>query len=144
MRDYLDAFNSGDCEKVASYWTDDAVSCPPMGEEIRGRAALREFYRQVFESVAPRLSDYTFECRFSADVVFVRESWRVTMNPPCQEPQDRRGRETGKRGWRLICRGEHASQVPRGVFGRPAPGKRKHVPPCVILIHNLERAAWQP
>jgi uncharacterized protein (TIGR02246 family) len=92
MRDYLDAFNSGDYEKVASYWTDDAVSCPPMGEEIRGRAALREFYRQVFETVAPRLSDYTFECRFSADVVFVRESWRVTMNPPGQEPQDHRGR----------------------------------------------------
>ena len=92
VRDYLDAFNSGDYEKVASYWTEDAVSCPPMGEEIRGRAALREFYRQVFESVAPRLSDYTFECRFSADVVFVRESMRVTMNPPGQEPQDRRGR----------------------------------------------------
>jgi hypothetical protein len=50
-----------------------------MGEEIRGRAALREFYRQVFESAAPRLSDYTFECRFLADAVFVRESWRVTM-----------------------------------------------------------------
>jgi uncharacterized protein (TIGR02246 family) len=92
VRDYLDAFNSGDYEKVASYWTEDAVSCPPMGEEIRGRAALREFYRQVFESVAPRLSDYTFECRFSADVVSVRESWRVTTNPPGQEPQDRRGR----------------------------------------------------
>ena len=91
-KDYLDAFNSGDYEKVASYWTDDAVSCPPMGEEIRGRAALREFYRQVFASVAPRLSDYTFECRFSADVVSVRESWRVTTNPPGQEPQDRRGR----------------------------------------------------
>ena len=91
-RDYLDAFNSGDYEKVASYWTDDAVSCPPMGEEIRGRAALREFYRQVFESVAPRLSDYTFECRFSADVVVVHESWRLTMNPPGQGPQDRGGR----------------------------------------------------
>jgi uncharacterized protein (TIGR02246 family) len=91
-RDYLDAFNSGDYEQVASYWADDAVSCPPMGEEIRGRSALREFYRQVFASVAPRLSDYTFECRFSEDVVFVRESWRVTMNPPGQEPQDRRGR----------------------------------------------------
>jgi uncharacterized protein (TIGR02246 family) len=91
-KEYLDAFNSGDSEKVASYWTDDAVSCPPMGEEIRGRAALREFYRQLFASMAPRLSDYTFECRFSEGVVFVRESWMVTMNPPGQEPQGRRGR----------------------------------------------------
>jgi uncharacterized protein (TIGR02246 family) len=92
VKDYLDAFNSGDYEKVASYWTDDAVSCPPIGEEIRGRAALREFYRQTFEHVAPRLSDYTFECRFSGDVVFVRESWRFTISLPGQEPQDRRGR----------------------------------------------------
>jgi ketosteroid isomerase-like protein len=63
-----------------------------MGEEIRGRAALREFYRQVFESAAPRLSDYTFECRFLADAVFVRESWRVTMNLPGQEPKNHTGR----------------------------------------------------
>ena len=42
-REYLDAFNSGNFDKVASYWTEDAVSCPPVGEEIRGRAALREF-----------------------------------------------------------------------------------------------------
>ena len=91
-KEYLDAFNSGDFDKVAFYWTEDAVSCPPVGEEIRGRAALREFYRQVFASMAPRLSDYTFECRFSADVVFVRESWTITMNPPGQAPQSRRGR----------------------------------------------------
>lgn len=91
-KDYFDAFNSGDYERVASYWTDDAVCCPPIGEEVRGRAALREYYRQVFAGVAPRISDYTFECRFSADVVFVRESMRVTMNPPGQQPQDRRAR----------------------------------------------------
>lgn len=91
-QDYLDAFNSGDYEKVASYWTDDAVSCPPMGEEIRGRAAIREFYRQTFESVAPRLSDYTFEFHFAADFVFIRERWLFTANPPGQEPQQRRGR----------------------------------------------------
>jgi uncharacterized protein (TIGR02246 family) len=91
-RDYLDAFNSGDYEKVASYWTDDAVSCPPIGKEIQGRAALCEYYRQVFAGVTPRISDYTFECRFSADVVFVRESMTVTMNPPGQAPQDSRAR----------------------------------------------------
>jgi uncharacterized protein (TIGR02246 family) len=92
MRGYLDAFNSGDCDKVASYWTEDAVSVPPVGEEIRGRAALREFYRQVFAGMAPRLSDFTFEHRFSADVVFVRESWTITMNPPGQEPRSHKGR----------------------------------------------------
>ena len=91
-REYLDVFNSGNFDKVASYWTEDAVSCPPVGEEIRGRAALREFYRQVFAGMAPRLSDYTFECRYSADLVFVRESWTVTMNPHGEVPKSHRGR----------------------------------------------------
>jgi uncharacterized protein (TIGR02246 family) len=106
--DYLAAFNSGDYEKVASYWTEDAVSCPPVGEEIRGRAALREFYRQFFAGMAPRLSDYSFECDFSEGVIFVRESWMVTMNPPGQEPQGRRGRGlwVGRKGadgvWRTF------------------------------------------
>ena len=91
-REYLDAFNSGNFDKVASFWTEDAVSCPPVGEEVRGRAALREFYRQAFANMAPRLSDYTFECRFSADLVFVRENWTVTMHPPGQDAQGHRGR----------------------------------------------------
>jgi uncharacterized protein (TIGR02246 family) len=91
-REYLDAFNSGDFEKVAAYWTEDAVSCPPVGVEIRGRTALREFYRQLFASMAPRLTDYISECYFSADLVAVRESWTVTMNPPGQAPQSSRGR----------------------------------------------------
>jgi len=92
MRDYLAAFNSGDFDRVASYWTEDVVSCPPVGEEIRGRAALREYYRQVFASMAPQLTDYTYEHRFSADLVVVRESWTVTMNPPGQESRSHRGR----------------------------------------------------
>jgi len=46
IRDYLQAFNSGDYKRVASYWTEDAVHLPPMGGEVRGRAALEEFYRQ--------------------------------------------------------------------------------------------------
>ena len=92
IRDYLDAFNSGDAERVAYYWTEDAVSCPPVGDEVRGRAALREFYRQLFASTSPRLSDYTYESRFSEGSVVVRESWTVTLTPPGQEPQSHRGR----------------------------------------------------
>jgi ketosteroid isomerase-like protein len=40
IHDYLRAFNAGDYQRVASYWTEDAVHLPPMGPEIRGRAAL--------------------------------------------------------------------------------------------------------
>ena len=33
---YLEAFDAGDWETVASHYTDDVVSCPPSGAEIRG------------------------------------------------------------------------------------------------------------
>jgi uncharacterized protein (TIGR02246 family) len=86
IRDYLEAFNSGDYKRVASYWTEDAVHLPPMGGEIRGRAALEEFYRQSSETMKAKISDYTCENRFVGDHVIVRESFTVTIQPPGEEP----------------------------------------------------------
>ena len=86
IQDYLKAFNAGDYRRVASYWTEDAVHLPPMGGEIRGRAALEEFYRQSSETMKARISDYTCENRFVGDHVFVRESFTVTIQPPGEEP----------------------------------------------------------
>lgn len=85
IQDYLKAFNSGDYRRVASYWTEDAVHQPPMGPEIRGRAALEEFYRQSSEAMNAQLSDYSNEYHFAGDHVFVRESFMVTIEPPGQE-----------------------------------------------------------
>ena len=92
IQDYLRAFNAGDYRRVASYWTEDAVHMPPMGPEIHGRAALVEFYRQTFEAMKAQLSDYSYECRFAGDHVFVRESWKVTLQPPGQEAMSRTGK----------------------------------------------------
>jgi uncharacterized protein (TIGR02246 family) len=92
IQDYLRAFNSGDYKRVASYWTEDAVHLPPIGGEIRGRAALEEFYKQSHETMKAQLSDYSYESRFAADHVFVRESWTVTLQPPGQETVSRKGR----------------------------------------------------
>jgi uncharacterized protein (TIGR02246 family) len=92
IRDYLNAFNTGDFQRVASYWTEDAVHLPPIGPEIRGRAALEEFYRQSSEVMKAQLSDYSYECRFAGDHVFVRESFTVSIQPPGQEPISRPGR----------------------------------------------------
>lgn len=85
IQDYLEAFNAGDYRRVASYWTEDAVHQPPMGPEIRGRAALEEFYKQSSETMNARISDYSNEYRFAGDHVFVRESFMATIEPPGQE-----------------------------------------------------------
>jgi len=62
------------------------------GGEIRGRAALEEFYRQSIEEMKVRLSDYSCERRFAGDHVFVRESFKVTMQPPGQEAISKNGK----------------------------------------------------
>ena len=85
IQDYLRAFNAGDYRRVASHWTEDGVHQPPMGPEIRGRAALEEFYRQSSEAMKAQLSDHTYECHFAGDHVFIRESFTVTVQPPAQE-----------------------------------------------------------
>jgi uncharacterized protein (TIGR02246 family) len=92
IRDYLEAFNSGDAERVASHWAEDGVHQPPMGPEIRGRAALEEFYRQSFEVMGARLSDYTNEYLIEGDHVFVRESFTATIQMPGEEPVSVPGR----------------------------------------------------
>jgi uncharacterized protein (TIGR02246 family) len=92
IQDYIEAFNAGDFRRVASYWTEDAVHVPPIGPEIRGRTALEEFYRQTHEAMKARLSEYSYECRFAGDHVFVRESWVVTLQPPDEEAASHAGR----------------------------------------------------
>jgi len=92
IEDYLRAFNAGDYLRVASYWAEDGVHLPPIGPEVRGRAALGEFYRQSHEVMNARISDYSYECRFAGDHVFVRESWTVTLQPPGEEAISHPGR----------------------------------------------------
>jgi uncharacterized protein (TIGR02246 family) len=91
IQDYLAAFNSGDYKRVAQYWTEDAVHVPPIGDEIRGRPALEEFYRQSCENMKAQLSDHTYECRFAGDCAMVRESFKVTVTPPGEATTTARG-----------------------------------------------------
>ncbi len=62
-----------------------AVHQPPMGPEIRGRAALEEFYRQSSEAMNARISDHSYDCSFAGDHVFIRESFTITIQKPGQE-----------------------------------------------------------
>jgi uncharacterized protein (TIGR02246 family) len=95
IQDYLGAFNAGDYKRVASYWAEDGVHLPPMGPEIRGRAALEELYRESSETMKAQIFDHTYECRFAGDHVIVRESFKVTVQPAGEEAMTR----TGKGMW---------------------------------------------
>lgn len=44
---FSEAFNRGDAEAVAEYYTDDAVALPPGSEMVRGKKAILEFWKKT-------------------------------------------------------------------------------------------------
>lgn len=57
-RQLEDAFNRGDMMAVASYYTDDARLVGPRGPEIRGRAAIDAYWRNVRNPKSWRLEAF--------------------------------------------------------------------------------------
>ncbi len=57
VREWIDAWNARDLERVLSHWADDCVFTSPLvvkvtGEAsgtVRGKAALREYWRRAME-----------------------------------------------------------------------------------------------
>lgn len=77
--DYLDKFNSGDVEGVCSYFAEDCLNVPPLGPELRGLEAVRNYYTLIFQQSKPRISDYRFEYDIQGDRVVVQERWVVRL-----------------------------------------------------------------
>ncbi len=51
IRNWVDAFNSGDAEKLSSYYTHDAINHQVAESEVRGQAAIREMFENEFAKV---------------------------------------------------------------------------------------------
>jgi uncharacterized protein (TIGR02246 family) len=46
-REWAQAANGDDVERIVSYWAEDAVVLPPDQEAVRGREAIRAFVREM-------------------------------------------------------------------------------------------------
>ena len=57
MQQFLKAFESGDAERVASFWTTNGELIGDDGTVFRGRAAIAKAYREVFATKGKRLAD---------------------------------------------------------------------------------------
>jgi len=95
IQDYLEAFNAGDYRRVASHWAEDGVHQPPMGPEIRGRAALEEFYRQSSEAMNAQISDHSYECRFAGDHVLFAKALQSPFIRRARRPSPFRAKGLG-------------------------------------------------
>ncbi len=49
VRNWVDAFNSGDAEKLSSYYTPDATNHQVPEIEVRGQAAIRQMFESEFD-----------------------------------------------------------------------------------------------
>jgi ketosteroid isomerase-like protein len=81
LHDYLAAFNAGDAGRLALFCRDDAINVPPAGPELVGRAAVEGYYEDFFAQLKPEITQYVPEYRFAQDWVFVREEWKMRVEP---------------------------------------------------------------
>lgn len=104
--DYLEKFNAGDVSGVCDYFSEDCIHVPPLGPELRGMDAVRNYYTLTFEQAKPRISDYRFEYAIHGNRAVVQERWVVRLKDGQGESRMSRGRSlwTGSwdgRGWRV-------------------------------------------
>jgi uncharacterized protein (TIGR02246 family) len=71
---FLRAFESGDAERVASFWTADGELIGDDGSVYRGRAAIEKAYRELFGTKAKRQADIQRESlRFPSQDTAIEE-----------------------------------------------------------------------
>ena len=77
--DYLEKFNAGDVEGVCAYFAEDCLNVPPLGPELRGLEAVRNYYTLTFQQANPRIFDYRFEYDIHGNRAVVQERWVVRL-----------------------------------------------------------------
>jgi len=82
-REYAEAYNSGQLERVLDFFADDAVTLPPDQAPVIGRAALREHYEQAFlREVKRELSFASLRVESSGDLLCDAGQWWQSASTP--------------------------------------------------------------
>ncbi len=76
------AFNAGDAEKVASFYTEDAAVFPPGSARIDGRDAIRDFWAGAIETGIGDLDLQIVEVSESGDLAV--DVGTLTMTAPAE------------------------------------------------------------
>lgn len=116
---YRAAMLAGDAAAAAGLYRDDAVEMPPGVPPIQGRAAIEQYFREMFGSC--RFTAFTLshsELRASGDVAFAAGTSRATVTPNGGPPVEDPGKylvvlkRTGG-AWK-VAYSIHNSDVPGG------------------------------
>jgi uncharacterized protein (TIGR02246 family) len=103
--------NTGDVEKVASAYAEDATLMPPNAPPIRGRAAIRGFWNGLLQAYGVELTIGVDQLEGRGDLAYIVGHYRFVTTPkakgtPALPPEDGKFVEVLKRqadgSWRYV------------------------------------------
>ncbi len=90
---YLKAVLAGDAAGVGATFRDDAVEMPPCRPLLKGRAAIEQYYRGLFEGPV-KITEFTFshlETVAAGDVGYTTGTYKQKLLPKSGQPIDDSG-----------------------------------------------------
>jgi uncharacterized protein (TIGR02246 family) len=101
------SLNRGDVDTAIALYESEAAFAPRPGEEVTGRAAIRDALQQ-FAALKPRLRGEITSVLTAGDVALVHNRWQLEGTQPDGSPVEMRGqsadvlRRASDGGWRIV------------------------------------------
>ena len=109
---FVEAFNQGDAERLASHWAEDAEYILPSGERLKGRDKIEQAFKKIFsDNKGIRIQVAISEIRFPRPNEAVEEGSAV-VSYPGEEPKELTyevRHEKRKAEWKIVHVEETAS-----------------------------------
>lgn len=86
----LNAVNASDLAGVVAVWSDEGVMMPPDQQPVSGRAAIEDYFRQLFSNARFRFQFTSSEIQVVGDIASERvsysaEAWRAGAATPMHD-----------------------------------------------------------
>lgn len=81
LKEWVEASNAGDIERIMSLVTDDSVIIPPNGPPLVGKDAIRKDQQQSFDLYLSQGAEAVADFRVCGDFAFSRGTWETSVTP---------------------------------------------------------------
>jgi uncharacterized protein (TIGR02246 family) len=79
VREWTEAFNAGDIDKLISFYTDNSFRIPANQAPIIGKEAIRDNFQQLFDQYTSEQNSEVLDVIVCGDHAFVRGTWANTL-----------------------------------------------------------------
>ena len=78
IKEWEEAFNTRNIEKLLSFYTDDSLRIPANQAPIIGKEAIRDSFQQEFDRFSSETESEVVDVKIGGDLAFVRGTWAAT------------------------------------------------------------------